>query len=116
MNFELSTHDANFGFNEERVARHSAVSVWAHETEGKMERFNVESCMGGYHIYKAQTLLVLAYLDERYWPRFGVVLVPCSLLCSLPPSPHAGLFGILRIKGTVNMAQIAKKNVARSKR
>ena len=54
-----------------------------------MEHFSVESFLGGYHVYKAQTLLVLAYPIERYWPRFLVVLLPCSLLCSLP-SPHEG--------------------------
>ena len=54
-----------------------------------MERFGVKSCLGGYHVYKAQILLVLAYLNERYWPRFLVALLPCSLLCSLP-SPHEG--------------------------
>ena len=51
-----------------------------------MERFSVESCVGGYHVYKAQTPLVLAYLNERYWPCVLVVLLPCSL----PPSPDAG--------------------------
>ena len=55
-----------------------------------MERFSVESCVGGYHIYKPRTPLVLAYLNKRYWPRCSVVLLACSLLCSLPPSPHAG--------------------------
>ena len=55
-----------------------------------MERFSVESNVGGYHVYKARTPLVLAYLNERYWPRFLVVLLPCSLLCSLPPSTHVG--------------------------
>ena len=58
-----------------------------------MECFSVESCLGGYHVYKAQTLLVLAYLNERYWPHFLVALLPCSLLCSLLcslPSPHEG--------------------------
>ena len=54
-----------------------------------MECFSVQSCLGGYHVYKAQTLLVLAYLNERYWPHFLVVLLPCSLLFSLP-SPHEG--------------------------
>ena len=29
-----------------------------------MERFSVESCVGGYHVYKARTPLVLAYLYE----------------------------------------------------
>ena len=50
-----------------------------------MEHFSVESCVGGYHVYKAQTSLVHTYLNERYWPRFLVVLLPCSL----PPSAHA---------------------------
>ena len=81
VNFELGTCDAKFGFDEERVARLSTL---------EMEHFSVESCVGGCHVYKAQIPLVLAYLNERYWPRFLVVLVPCSLLCSLPPSPHAG--------------------------
>ena len=55
-----------------------------------MERFSVASYVGGYHVYKARSPLVLAYLNERYWLRFLVVLLPCSLLCSLPPAPHAG--------------------------
>ena len=40
------------------------------------------------------------------------VLLPCSLLCSLPPSPHARQLekGDLWIKGTVNRAQVAKKS------
>ena len=58
------TRDANFGFDEERVARLLPVSVWIRKTRGKMERFSVESCVGGYHVYKARTLLVLAYLHE----------------------------------------------------
>ena len=29
-----------------------------------MEHFIVESCVGGYHVYKTRTLLVLAYLHE----------------------------------------------------
>ena len=29
-----------------------------------MERFSVESCVRGYHVYKAQTPLVLTYLHE----------------------------------------------------
>ena len=44
--------------------RNSRHKEWLCETRGKMERFSVESCMGGYHVYKAQTLLVLAYLHE----------------------------------------------------
>ena len=50
--------------------------------------------------------------DERYWHHFFVVLLPCSLLCSLPPSLNAGQLekGTLRIKGTVNRAQVAKKS------
>ena len=83
---------------------------WLRETRGKMERFSVESCVGGYHVYKARTPLVLAYLNERYWPRFFVVLLPCSLLCSLPPSTHVLRKGTLRIKGTVNRVQAAKKS------
>ena len=54
--------DANFRFDEECVARLSPVSVWIRKTRGKMERFSVESCVGGYHIYKARTQLVLTYL------------------------------------------------------
>ena len=88
MNFELGTHDANFGFDEERVARLSLEIVWLRKTRGKMERFSVESCVGGYHVYKARTPLVLAYMNERYWSRS--CLLPCSLLCSLPPSLHVG--------------------------
>ena len=57
-------HDANFHFDEERVARLSPVRVWIRETRGKMERFSVKSCVGGYHVYKARTPLVLAYLYE----------------------------------------------------
>ena len=57
--------DANFRFDEEHVARLSPVSVWIRETRGgKMERFSVESCVGGYHVYKARTALVLAYLHK----------------------------------------------------
>ena len=56
--------DGNFRFDEERVARLSPVSVWTRKTRGKMERFSVESCVGGYHVYKARTPLVLAYLHE----------------------------------------------------
>ena len=56
-----------------------------------MERFSVESYMGGYHVYKVRTPLVLTYLNERYWPCFLVMLLPCSLLCLLPPS-HVGQF------------------------
>ena len=70
VNFELGTRDANFGFNEEHIARLSPERVWLRETRGKMERFSVKSCMGGYHVYKARTLLVLAYPNARYWPRF----------------------------------------------
>ena len=57
---ELGTRDANFGFDEERVAQLSPERVWLRETRGKMERFSVESCVGGYHVYKARTPLVLA--------------------------------------------------------
>ena len=46
-------------------ARLSPERVWLRENKGKMERFSVESCVGGYHVYKARTLLVLAYLNER---------------------------------------------------
>ena len=56
--------DANFRFDEECIARLLPVSVWIRETRGKMELFSVESCVGGYHIYKARTPLVLAYLHE----------------------------------------------------
>ena len=34
------------------------------EARGKMEHFSVESCMEGYHVYKARAPLVLAYLNE----------------------------------------------------
>ena len=74
--------------SDSRVARLSLERVWLRETRGKMERFSVESCVGGYHVYKARTPLVLAYLNQRYWSRS--CLLPCSLLCSLPPSPHVG--------------------------
>ena len=90
MNFELSTRDATFGFDEEREARLSPERVWLRETRGKMECFSIESCVGGYHVYKARTPLGLSYLNERYWPRILAVLLPCSVLCSLPPSLHAG--------------------------
>ena len=63
VNFELSTRDTNFGFDEELVAILSPGRVWLRETRGKMERFSVESCMGGYHVYKARALYVLAYLN-----------------------------------------------------
>ena len=56
--------DANFCFDEERIARLLPVSVWIRETRGKIERFSVEYCVGGYHVYKARTPLVLAYLHE----------------------------------------------------
>ena len=62
--------DANFRFDEERVARLSPVSVWIRETRGKMERFSVESCVGGYHVYKAQTPLVLTHLYESVSENF----------------------------------------------
>ena len=94
--------------------------VWLRKTRGRMERFSVASCMGGYHVYKARSRLVLAYLNERYWPRFLVVLLPCSLLCSLHHHTRGSLRkGILRIKGTVNRVQVAKKScksVAQSER
>ena len=57
MNFELGTRDATFGFDEEREARLSPERVWLRKTRGKMERFSVESCVGGYHVYKARTPL-----------------------------------------------------------
>ena len=60
----------NFHFDEERVARLSPISVWIRETRGKMERFSVESCVGGYHVYKARTPLVLAYLHESVCENF----------------------------------------------
>ena len=112
VNFELGTHEANFGFDEERVARLSPERVWLRETSGKMERFSVESCVGGYHVYKARTPLVLAYLNERYWPRF------LSCFCVVHFSVHffhhhtrdSLRKGTLRIKGTVNRAQVAKQN------
>ena len=90
MNFELGTRNANFGFDKECIARLLPVSIWLHETRGKMECFSVESCVGGYQVYNARTRLVLAYLNERYWPRVLIMLLPCSLLCSLPLSPHMG--------------------------
>ena len=52
VNFERGTRDANFGFDEERVARLSPERVWLHKTIGKMERFSVESCVGSYHVYE----------------------------------------------------------------
>ena len=33
---------------------------------------------------RVRTLMVLEHLNEWYWPRYLVVLLPCSL----PPSPH----------------------------
>ena len=53
MNFELGTRDANFSFDEERIAILSPKTVWLRETKGKMECFSFESCVGGYHVYKA---------------------------------------------------------------
>ena len=92
MNFELGTSDANFDFDEERVARLSPEQVWLRETRGKMERFkfSVESCVGGYHVYKARTPLLLAYLNERYWPRSWSCFCLVHFSVLLPPSPHAG--------------------------
>ena len=115
MNFEISTRDVNFGFNEEHVARRLPERVLLCETKGRMEHFSVESYVGGYRVYKARTTLLLAYLNERYWPHFLVIFMPCSLLCSLP-SPHARQLeslrnGTLQIKGTVNRAQVAKKEL-----
>ena len=51
-----------------------------------MERFSVESYVGGYHVYKARTPLreVLAQFFGR------ASALTCSLLCSLPPTSHAG--------------------------
>ena len=70
MNFELGTRDATFGFDEERVARLSPERVWLRETIEERRSASVSSlCVGGYHVYKAQTLLGVAYLNERYWPR-----------------------------------------------
>ena len=88
------------------LARLSPERVWLRETRGKMERFSVESCVGGYHVYKARTLLVLAYLNERYWPRFFVVLLPCSLLCSLRKFLHQHTWDSLR-KGTYGLRALS---------
>ena len=79
VKFELGTLDVNFGFNEERIAKLSLERVWLHETIGKMEHFSAKTCVGGYRFYKTCTPLVFAYLNERYWPSFLVVLLPCSL-------------------------------------
>ena len=98
VNFELGTHDANFGFDKERIARLSPEKVWLRETRGKMERFSLESCVGGYHVYKGQTPLVLAYLNENYWPRSWLCFCLVLLLSSLSPSPHAGRKGTLQIE------------------
>ena len=52
------------------IARLSLEGVWFREARGKLECFSVESCVGGYRVYKTQTPLVLAYLNERYWSHF----------------------------------------------
>ena len=73
----------------------------------------MKSCVGGYNVYKARTPLVLAYLNERYWPRFY-----WSCFCLVHFSVHflhhhmrdSLTKWTLRIKGTVNRAQVAKKS------
>ena len=105
MNFELGTRNARFGFGKERAARLSPERVWLHETKGKMERFSVESCMGGYHVYKARTPLVLAY---RIGPM--LCLVHFSVHFLHHDTRDSLRKGTLRIKGTVNRAQVAKKS------
>ena len=53
----------------------------------------------------------LSWCSHRYWPRFLVVLLSCSLLCSLHHHTRDTLRkGTLRIKGTVNRAQVVKKS------
>ena len=80
---------------------------------------SVESCVGGYHVYEAQTPLVLAYLNERYWPHSCFCLVHFSVHFLHHHTRDSLRIGIIRIKGTVNRAQVAKKsckNVAQSER
>ena len=83
--------------------------VWLHETRAKMERFSVKSCVGGYHVYKAQTPLVLACLNERYCPRSCFWLVHFSVHFLHHHTQDSLRKGTLQIKGTVNRAQVAKK-------
>ena len=110
VNFELGTRDANFGFDEERIARLSPERLWLHETRGKMEHFSLESCMGGYHVYKGKTLLGLAYLNENYWPRFLVVFLPCFTSLFTFSITTRRTEGDPTDRGTVNRAQVVKKS------
>ena len=121
VNFELGILDANFGFDEECVARLLPERVWLHETRGKIERFSVKSCMGRYHVYKAQTLLwgrlpclqstnsIGACIPEQqvlatfFWSCFSHVHFSVHFL-------HHHMWDSFR-KGTVNRAQVAIKNV-----
>ena len=75
-----------------------------------MERFSVESCVGGYHVYKPRTPLVLTYLNKRYLaPFFGrASALFTSLFTSYITTRGTGT---LRIKSTVNRAQVAKKEL-----
>ena len=87
MNFELGTRDANFGFDEERVARLSPESYA--RLEGRWS--TSVSILRGRLPRLQSTKSVGARIPEReVLARFFVVLLPCSLLCSLPPSTHVG--------------------------
>ena len=93
VNFELGACDANFGFDEERVARLSPERVWLRRLEERWSALASRVLRG--RLPRLQTTnSVGARIPERevlarpiFWSCFSV---PCSLLCSLHPSPHAG--------------------------
>ena len=94
FNFELSTQDANFGFNKERVARLSLERVWLRETRGKMECWT----RGTGPVFRLCFCLLhlsVHFLHHHTWN-------------SLRKET-------LQIKGTANRAQVAKQRYKNAK-